>query len=186
MGISQGGKGNIKTGEAIEVIGIVPSTRGALFERQPRGSIYVPFARGFQSAAYFFLQCPGLTKDNVAQMADAIRRSVREVDPTLPVLSLKTYPQHVDSNLQLWTVRAGATLFTVFGGMVMTKPLILIWSIFHGLSQTAEIPAWAENSSIAISGGTSVRPSLCRASPPPWILRPGNIEIWKSFISTSL
>ena len=33
MGISQGGKGNIKTGEAIEVIGIVPSTRGALFER---------------------------------------------------------------------------------------------------------------------------------------------------------
>src|SRR5205823_6387 len=76
MGISEGGKGNIKTGEAIEVIGIVPSTRGALFERQPRGSIYVPFGRGFQSAAYFFLQCPGLTKDNVAQMADAIRRSV--------------------------------------------------------------------------------------------------------------
>src|SRR5689334_14538539 len=33
MGISQGGKGNIKTGQAIEVIGIVPSTRGALFER---------------------------------------------------------------------------------------------------------------------------------------------------------
>ena len=58
MGISQGGKGNIKTGEAIEVIGIVPSTRGAFFERQPRGSIYVPFARGFQTAAYFFVQCP--------------------------------------------------------------------------------------------------------------------------------
>src|SRR5437763_8801812 len=114
MGISQGGEGNSKSGEAIEVIGIVPATRGALFERQPRGSIYVPFGRGFQSAAYFFLQCPGLTKDNVPQMADAIRRTVREIDPTLPVLSLKTFPQHVDCNLQLWTVRAGATLFTVF------------------------------------------------------------------------
>jgi predicted permease len=129
MGISQGGKGNIKTGEAIEVIGIVPSTRGALFERQPRGSIYVPFARGFQSAAYFFLQCPGLTKDNVAQMADAIRRSVREVDPTLPVLSLKTYPQHVDSNLQLWTVRAGATLFTVFGGLALTLAIVGVYGV---------------------------------------------------------
>ena len=129
MGISQGGKGNIKTGEAIEVIGIVPSTRGALFERQPRGSIYVPFARGFQSAAYFFLQCPGLTKDNVAQMADAIRRSVREVDPTLPVLSLKTYLQHVDSNLQLWTVRAGATLFTVFGGLALTLALVGVYGV---------------------------------------------------------
>jgi len=129
MGISQGGKGNIKTGEAIEVIGIVPSTRGALFERQPRGSIYVPFARGFQSAAYFFLQCPGLTKDNVAQMADAIRRSVREVDPTLPVLSLKTYPQHVDSNLQLWTVRAGATLFTVFGALALTLAIVGVYGV---------------------------------------------------------
>lgn len=129
MGISQGGKGNIKTGEAIEVIGIVPSTRGALFERQPRGSIYVPFARGFQSAAYFFLQCPGLTKDNVAQMADAIRRSVREVDPTLPVLSLKTYPQHVDSNLQLWTVRASATLFTVFGGLALTLAIVGVYGV---------------------------------------------------------
>src|SRR3954452_23831593 len=54
MGISEGGKGNIKTGDGIEVIGIVPSTRAALFEREPRGSIYVPFARGFQTAAYFF------------------------------------------------------------------------------------------------------------------------------------
>ncbi|HKS31035.1 MAG TPA: ABC transporter permease [Chthoniobacterales bacterium] len=129
MGISQGGKGNIKTGEAIEVIGIVPSTRGALFERQPRGSIYVPFTRGFQSAAYFFIQCPGLTKENVAQMADTIRRTVREVDPTLPVLSLKTYPQHVDSNLQLWTVRAGATLFTVFGALALTLAIVGVYGV---------------------------------------------------------
>jgi len=129
MGISQGGKGNIKTGEAIEVIGIVPSTRGALFERQPRGSIYVPFGRGFQSAAYFFLQCPGLTKENLAQMADAIRRTVREVDPTLPVLSLKTFPQHVDSNLQLWTVRAGATLFTVFGALALTLAIVGVYGV---------------------------------------------------------
>jgi predicted permease len=129
MGISQGGKGNIKAGEAIEVIGIVPSTRGALFERQSRGSIYVPFARGFQSAAYFFLQCPGLTKENVAQMADVIRRTVREVDPILPVLSLKTYPQHVHSNLQLWTVRAGATLFTVFGVLALMLAIVGVYGV---------------------------------------------------------
>ncbi len=129
MGISQGGKGNIKTGEAIEVIGIVPSTRAALFERQPRGSIYVPFGRGFQSAAYFFLQCPGLTKENVAQMADAIRRTIREVDPTLPVLSIKTFPQHIDSNLQLWTVRAGATLFTIFGGLALTLAIVGVYGV---------------------------------------------------------
>jgi hypothetical protein len=129
MGISQGGKGNIKTGEPIEVIGIVPSTRGALFERQPRGSIYVPFARGFQTAAYFFVQCPSLTKENAAEMADAVRRAVREIDPTLPVISLKTFSQHVDSNLQLWTVRAGATLFTVFGALALLLAIVGVYGV---------------------------------------------------------
>ncbi len=33
MGINQGGKGNIKPGDPIEIVGIVPSTRGALFEK---------------------------------------------------------------------------------------------------------------------------------------------------------
>src|SRR5207302_7576406 len=51
IGVSQGGKGNIKVGDPIEIVGIVPPTRGALFEKEPRGSIYVPFVRGFQSAA---------------------------------------------------------------------------------------------------------------------------------------
>lgn len=129
MGISQGGKGNIKTGEPIEVIGIVPSTRGALFEHQPRGSIYVPFARGFQTAAYFFLQCPAVTKENTAGMTDSIRRAARETDPTLPVLSLKTFSQHVDSNLQLWTVRAGATLFTVFGVLALLLAIVGIYGV---------------------------------------------------------
>ena len=50
-----------------------------------------------------------------------------KVDPTLPVLSLKTYPQHVDSNLQLWTVRAGATLFTVFGGLALTLAIVGVY-----------------------------------------------------------
>src|SRR5437588_4659425 len=129
MGISQDGKGNIKTGEAVEVIGIVPSTRGALFERQPRGSIYVPFARGFQTAAYFFVQSPSLRKENAAEMSDAVRRAVRKIDPTLPVISLKAFSQHVDSNLQLWTVRAGATLFTVFGALALLLAIVGVYGV---------------------------------------------------------
>ena len=35
--------------------------------------------------------------------------TVREVDPALPVFSLKTFPQHLNANVGLWVVRAGAT-----------------------------------------------------------------------------
>ena len=129
MGISQGGSGNIKPGEQIEIVGIVPSTRGALFEHQPRGTIYVPFGRGFQSVTYFFVQCASLNDDTAAGMADVVRRAVRDVDPALPVLSLKTFPQHLDANLQLWTVRAGATLFTVFGALALLLAIVGVYGV---------------------------------------------------------
>ncbi len=62
-------------------------------------------------------------------MADVVRRAVRDVDPTLPVLSLKTFPQHVDSNMQLWIVRAGATLFSVFGGLALLLAIVGVYGV---------------------------------------------------------
>ena len=34
-----------KQGDTMEVVGIVPATRHALFEKEPAGGIYLPFAR---------------------------------------------------------------------------------------------------------------------------------------------
>jgi predicted permease len=129
MGMSSSGRGNLKPGDPIEVVGIVPATRGALFEKQPRGSIYIPFARGFQSSAYFFVQYGSLSPNEAAGVADVVRRAVRDVDPTLPVLSLKTFSQHVDSNMQLWTVRAGAMLFSVFGSLALLLAIVGVYGV---------------------------------------------------------
>src|SRR2546421_927929 len=40
--------------ETIEIVGIVPATKQQLFEKDPHGQIYFPFARGFQSNVSFF------------------------------------------------------------------------------------------------------------------------------------
>ena len=61
--------------------------------------------------------------------ADVIRRTVREVDGTLPILSLKTFERHLDSNLQLWIVRAGATLFSVFGGLALGLAVVGVYGV---------------------------------------------------------
>src|SRR5260370_24742104 len=42
--------------DTIEIVGIVPATRHALFEKEPAGGIYLPFARGFQSYVSFFVR----------------------------------------------------------------------------------------------------------------------------------
>src|SRR5437870_7061690 len=49
-----GGSADLNEGqkqqETVEVVGIVPATRHALFEKEPIGGLHLPFARGFQSA----------------------------------------------------------------------------------------------------------------------------------------
>ena len=40
-----------------------------------------------------------------------------------------TFSQHLDSNLQLWTVRAGATLFTVFGALALLLAIVGVYGV---------------------------------------------------------
>jgi predicted permease len=129
MGISQAGKGNLKPEQPIEVIGIAAITRSAVFEKKPRGTVYFPFARGFQNNVFFFVQFTALNKATMPNLADAVRRAVRETDPTLPVLSLKTFPQHLDSNMEIWIIRTGATLFSVFGGLALALAIVGVYGV---------------------------------------------------------
>jgi predicted permease len=129
MGVNQGGKGNLKPEQPIEVIGIVPHTRGALFESVPRNEIYVPYARGYQSPVYFFIGFNSLSQNDLANAVNVVRRTVRDVSPTLPILSLRTFSQHLDANLQLWIVRAGATMFSVFGGLALLLAIVGVYGV---------------------------------------------------------
>src|SRR5437588_2777267 len=94
--------------QTIEIIGVVPVTRHDLFaNEEPDGSIYLPFARGFQSDVSFFVRFRSLAPGNEAITADLLRRTVRDVDSAIPIISLQTFAQYLDSNLDLWLVRTG-------------------------------------------------------------------------------
>ena len=116
--------------QTIEIIGIVPVTRHDLFaSEEPDGSIYVPFARGFQSNISFFVRFHSLAPGNEASTADVLRRVVREVDPSLPIISLQTFAHYLDSNLDLWLVRAGAVMFSVFGGLALGLAVVGLYGV---------------------------------------------------------
>ena len=106
--------GQIRRGEPIEIIGIVPAIKNRLFEKEPVGSLYLPFARGFQNDVFFFVKFASLPASSESATADLLRRTVQSVDPLLPVLELRTFEKHMDGNPQLWIVRAGAALVLHF------------------------------------------------------------------------
>ena len=118
-----------KQEETIEIVGIVPATRHALFEKEPAGGIYLPFARGFQSDISFFVRFRSLASGNEAATADLLRRTVHDVDPSIPIISLRTFAQHLDSNLDLWLVRAGAALFSIFGALALGLAVVGLYGV---------------------------------------------------------
>src|SRR5207248_3326982 len=110
--------------------GIVPATRHALFEtEEPVGGIYLPFARGFQSDISYFVRFRSLAPGSEATAADLLRRAVRDVDPSIPIISLQTFAQHLDSNLDLWLVRAGAALFSIFGALALGLAVVGLYGV---------------------------------------------------------
>src|SRR6266403_2099284 len=119
-----------KQDETIEIVGIVPVTRHDLFaSEEPDGSIYLPFARGFQSDVSFFVRFRSLAPGTEAATADSLRRAVRDVDPSLPIISLQTFAQFLDSNLDLWLVCAGAAMFSVFGGLALGLAVVGLYGV---------------------------------------------------------
>jgi predicted permease len=122
-------KSSGETRAQIEVVGIVPYTRDNLFEKDPNGTLYLPFAGGFQSNVFFHIRfAPNAGRDPGAT-ADLIRGTVREVDAAVPILSLKTFAQHLDGNIELWIVRAGAALFSIFGGLALALATVGVYGV---------------------------------------------------------
>src|SRR5216110_491660 len=116
--------------ESMEIDGIVPATRHALFEtEEPIGGIYVPFARGVQSDISYFVRFRLLVPGREAATADLLRRAVRDIDPSIPIISLRTFAQHLDSNLDLWLVRAGAALFSIFGALALGLAVVGLYGV---------------------------------------------------------
>ena len=124
-----GETGEIKRGEAIEIVGIVPATKSRVFEPQSQGALYLPFARGFRSNIFFFVKFASLPAGGEMAAADLLRRTVRSVDPALPILELRTFEKHMDNNPQLWIVRAGAALFSVFGVLALGLAVVGVYGV---------------------------------------------------------
>lgn len=129
VGASEDLSSEVKPDETLEIVGIVPATRHQLFDKDPSGQVYVPFARGFQSNVSFFVRFHSLAPGSEAATADLLRRTVREVDSALPILSLKTFAQHLDDNFQLWIVRAGAAMFSVFGVLALSLAVVGLYGV---------------------------------------------------------
>jgi putative ABC transport system permease protein len=64
-----------------------------------------------------------------AATLQALRREIRAVDEQLPVLAFKTVRGHLEENLELWIVRTGARMFTVFGVLALFLAVVGVYGV---------------------------------------------------------
>ncbi|MFL6520824.1 MAG: ABC transporter permease [Chthoniobacterales bacterium] len=121
--------GDIQPGDSIEVVGIVPAIREELFMKEPGTAIYVPFTRGFQSNVFFFVKFRSLLPGSEGDASQLLRRTISEVQPGLPVFQVRSFEQHFEANSELWVVRAGAALFSIFGILALGLAAVGLYGV---------------------------------------------------------
>jgi ABC-type antimicrobial peptide transport system permease subunit len=89
----------------------------------------VPFGQEYQSDMNIHLKIAVQGSDGEAQLLDTVRREIRAVDSRLPVLALKTLRQHLDSSIELWIVRTGARMFTLFGSVALVLAMVGLYGV---------------------------------------------------------
>jgi predicted permease len=117
-----------KTQDAL-VVGVAGNVQDDIFGSEARPHLYVPFGQEYQADANIHLKVAVQGADGEARMLDAIRREIRSVDSRLPVLNLKTLRQHLDSSIDLWVVRTGARMFSIFGGVALLLAMVGLYGV---------------------------------------------------------
>ncbi len=62
-------------------------------------------------------------------MIGTVRRTLGEAAGGVPVLGIKTFRQHLDSSMQVWMVRLGAWMFTVFGILALALAAVGLYGV---------------------------------------------------------
>jgi hypothetical protein len=113
--------------QPIQVVGIVPAVRHSLGNPQPFPHVYVPLGQHYESAMAVQLRLAGEGAEQAT--LGTIARVVREVDERLPVLSVATWRDHIDTGLDVLISRASASVFSAFGAIALLLAVLGVYGV---------------------------------------------------------
>ena len=100
-----------------------------MFQSQVGGQIYVPYAQDYRSIVFFQVRTGSRAIGADAALLGLLRREVRSAAPGVPVFNVKTFRQHFNDNVQLWVVRSGAAMVSLFGGLSLVLAVVGVYGV---------------------------------------------------------
>ncbi len=129
FGMSDGIARRAQDPPSIEIVGIVPATRWEMFQSHVGGQIYVPYAQDYRSSVFFQVRTAPRAPGTDAALFSLLRREVRSGAPGVPVFNVKTFRQTFNDNAQLWVVRSGAAMVSLFGGLALLLAVVGVYGV---------------------------------------------------------
>ena len=91
--------------------------------------IFAPLAQAYNGGVILQVRLARDDRAAVAAMIPTLRQTLREIDPTMPVLRIEPFENIVEKNVGLWAVRFAAVLFGVFGGIALLLAVVGVYGV---------------------------------------------------------
>ncbi len=116
--------GNPQKPDECTIVGVVGSVKtGDLAENDPVGQIYFSYKQYVPRSAHLVLR----TERDNPQLIAAIRRTLHEADPELPLFDVKTMPERLAASLT--NQRAAMALCLIFAGLAVLLAAVGIYGV---------------------------------------------------------
>ena len=124
-----------------EVVGVVGAVQDTIFGGESQPHLYVPFGQEYQSDMNIHLKLAVQGAGAESRLLETVRLAIRSADNRLPILALKTLRRHLESSVELWVVRTGAQMFSIFGGVALLLAMVGLYGVraFTVARRTREI-----------------------------------------------
>jgi putative ABC transport system permease protein len=91
--------------------------------------VFVPLAQGYNGNVFLHVRLNTQDRHAVVAMIPAIRQTLRDIDPDLPILAITPFADLLEKCVGLWLVRLGAVLFGLFGAIALLLAVVGVYGV---------------------------------------------------------
>jgi predicted permease len=111
------------------IVGIVSAHRHEVLDSEMPKRIFVPLAQAYSGGVILQVRLARNDRAAVTSMIPTLRQTLRQVDPTMPLLRIEPFENIVEKNIGLWAVRFAAVLFGIFGGIALLLAAVGVYGV---------------------------------------------------------